>query len=85
MGAIETIERIGSIVNARKAEWIASNPKCEYVPFDTDFLTTEERSELHEAKMQLPSTGELAQQASERLKAKVAARKTHLDMSFAVK
>jgi hypothetical protein len=76
MGAIETIERIGSLVNARKADWVAANPKCEYVPFDTDFLTPEERSELHEAKMQLPSSGELAQQARERLKAKRAARKS---------
>jgi hypothetical protein len=76
MGAIETIEHIGSIINARKAEWVAANPKCEYVPFDTDFLTDAERSELHDAKLQLPSSGELAQQASERLKAKIAARKS---------
>lgn len=75
MGAIETIERIGSIITARKAEWTTANPKCEYVPFDTDFLTPEERGELHDAKMQLPSTGELAQQASERIRAKRAARK----------
>ena len=75
MGAIEEIDRIGKIIHARKADWSAANPKLEYVPFDTDFLTPEERSELHEAKMLLPSSGDLAQQASKRLRAKLSARK----------
>lgn len=75
MGAKETIERIGQLATDRLADWTEKNGKRDYIPHPFDFLTSEEKSELHEAKMQLPSTGELAQQARERLKAKVAARR----------
>lgn len=75
MEAIEIIEHISEIIKTRLAEWVARNPTVEYVPSDTDFLTAEERETFHQAKMQLPSYGELAVAARERLKAKIAKRR----------
>lgn len=40
-----------------------------------DFMTPEERQEMHELKLMLPSDGQLIQEAKERIRARLAARR----------
>jgi len=71
----ETVDRLWNFAKNRLAEWKKRNKFEMYQPSEHSFLTKEEQAEDHNAKMSLPSFGQLRVEAMARLAIKVAKRR----------
>lgn len=73
--AEKTIAKLDKLIQKRRKEHEGKISKYDIPLQDFEYLTPKEREEMHQAKLALPSSGELVSQAKQRIQARIKARK----------